>query len=818
METNTPIISIVMPVYNAQDYLRETIASIQAQTLEDFEVICVNDGSTDASVEILEQTALQDGRFSIVHQQNSGAGAARNFGFTHVKGTYTIFLDSDDLFSEQLLEKLYIAITEHQADIAACNFSRIHPDGRETQHEGVHTKWIPAGLQVFSYRDTPDYIMRVINPTPWNKLYRTAFIREKGLKYEEITSTNDITFAAVSVASAERVTYIRDSLVRYRVSRGGSISSGKSKNLNNIKIAVFSAVRQARALPYAQTINRAILSFVVDNFVYSLASYIKDFSDPQAEEFYRMVHQTFNEEAFANVDPVTLHNPKQYLEFCSVRKHDYETMKKMASRRLVVSLTTYPRRIGSIATVLESIYDQTKKPDEIILWLAHEQFPGRESDLPEELIRLAEEKRLSIRWCDDLKPHKKYFYALQEYAEDLVVTIDDDLLYSRDMLASLYASYMLYPNAVSTVRAHLIMLDEQNQIMPYNTWIQETDYCIHKPSMQLMATGGAGVLYPPNAFRKEFFDSKAIMENCPWADDLWLKVMQLVSDVPVVVARPHEQLQYLPGTQEEALHHVNVRQNQNDVQLKNISAWLDKVFEPGILIRKLTEKSDAEQILGIYGVSRHLDEERKALRRKVEPALRKAKEAETKQKQAENRKKQAEDKQKQIQQKLTQTESNLKQTQQKLTQTESNLKQTQQKLTQTESNLKQTQQKLTQTETNLKQTQQKLTQMETNLKQTQQKLQQTELMLRRTQDKLSQSDQQLRWTREHLPIGVQMQDLGEFLWQKRANSNPLLWGCKYAVYLCGWVPLKMLTATMYFLKNGFKATAKRIFSKLFHRE
>ena len=826
---NSPIISIIIPVYNAQEFLAETIASIQAQTFENFEVICVNDGSTDGSVTILEQTAHQDPRFRIVHQENAGAGAARNYGFAHAKGEYCIFLDSDDLFSEQLLEKLYHAITEHQADVAACNFSRIHPDGRETQHEGVHTKWIPGGLQVFSYRDTPDYILRVIDPVAWNKLYRTDFVREKGLKYEELSTVNELTFAALSVACAESITYIPDFLIRTRIC--DSSENEGTEDLDNIRKAVFSTVRQASELPHARVINRAILSFAVDHFVKTLANDIKNFSDPKAEAFYRMVYETFNSPEYAEVDAVTLRNPRRYLEFCSIKKHDYASMKEMVSRRLVVSLTTYPRRIGSIPAVLESIYNQTRKPDEVVLWLAEAQFPGKENELPEELLKWMEDGLLSVRWCDDLKPHKKYFYALQEYTDDLVVTVDDDLLYSRDMLASLYASYLLYPEAVSTVRAHLMMLDEQNRIMPYNTWIQETDRCIHKPSMQLMATGGAGVLYPPNLFRKEFFDKGAIMENCPWADDLWLKAMQVVSGVSVVVARPHEQLQYLPGTQEEALHQVNVRQNQNDVQLANISRWLDEVFEPGILIRKLTEASEGERILGMQAVSHHLDEERKALRRQVEPSQRKAKDAEAKQRQAENKQKQAENRRKQVEEKLKNTNEQLcqtqnlqKQTQQKLSQTEGKLSrtedalnQTKQKLSQTEGTLNQTRQKLSQTEGTLNQTRQKLQQTEKTLNQTQQKLQRTELALRKTQENLARTNEQLRWTREHMPIGVQMRDLGEFLRQKRAGTNPLFWSIKYGIYLCGWIPLKLLTGTMYFLKNGFKATAKRIIGKLFRR-
>ena len=249
------------------------------------------------------------------------------------------------------------------------------------------------------------------------------------------------------------------------------------------------------------------------------------------------------------------------------------------------------------------------------------------------------------RWCADLKPHKKYFYALQEYDDDLVVTVDDDLLYSETMLQSLYESYLLYPEAVSTVRAHLMLL-ENGKILPYSTWIQETDQCIHTPSMQLVATGGAGVLYPPKLFREEFFQEQTVMELCPWADDLWLKVMQAVSGVPVVVARAHEDLRYLDGTQEEALHQVNVSQNQNDVQLQNTARRVAETFGPDLLMRNLTDPQYGATILGLESVAAHVDAERRALRRKVSPAERKLHQAETQWKTA--------------QQKLQQTEGRLR--------------------------------------------------------------------------------------------------------------------------------------------------------------
>lgn len=745
-----PTISVIMPVYNTERYLGETICSLQSQTYKDFEVVFVNDDSTDGSVEILNQTASSDDRFKVYHQKKGGAGAARNFGFAKAKGEYAIFLDSDDLFSPQLLEKLLDAITRYNADIAACNFSRFDVNGRETQHEGVHTRWIPGGLKVFSYRDTPDYIMRVINPTPWNKLYRSSFIREHNLRFEEISSTNDITFASVSVAAAERVTYIPDSLVRYRIGHSGTISTAKTGKLNNVKRAVFSAVRQAKELPHGPIIQNAILSFVIDNFIFSLSRYVKDFLDEDAREFYQMVHETFNRQEFANVDPRTLHNPKQFREFCTVRKHDYDTMRQLISRRLIVSLTTYPRRIGLIPTVLESIYRQTKKPDAVVLWLASEQFPNKEEELPETLLQWEDQGKLIIRWCEDLKAHKKYVFAMQEYPDDLIVTIDDDLTYAQDTLATLYASYLLYPQAVSTVRAHLIMLDEEGQIMPYRAWIQETDACIYEPSMQLLATGGAGVLYPPHLFRKEFLESKAIMRHSPYADDLWLKAMQLASDVPVVVARPHQQLRYIPDSQDEALHLINVRQNQNDVQLRQIIQWMDEQFEPGIFYEKLTSQDCGTQILGISRVSEHLDTERKNLRRSAFAA---------------------EGKVNQLENKLKQTNAQLKKCQEEQLRTIAELTRTKQ-------------------------------QVEAECAQ-----------LKRTQQTLQNVQQQLRQEKENAPIGRQLRNLGAELRKHEKKCCPINRWFKHAVYLLAWIPEKILAGMMYYLKNGAKHTIRKLLGK-----
>lgn len=744
-----------MPVHNAAEYLRQTIASIQQQTWTDFEVLCVDDGSSDDSLSILEEVAGMDDRFVIIRQTFKGKGAARNHGFCHANGQYTICVDDDLVCDPAMLEKMYEAIISVDGDIAVCDFSKTWLNGRVTLCSGVHTDWIPEGMTVFSWRNTPDYIMRILDPTPCNRLYRTEFIREKGLTFDEWTSANEITFASVSAAAAERIVYVKEPLL--------CLGVGDSANLQDLKdvvAAIESTVRQCEGLPHSHEIRNAILSFVVDQYIASLYRDIKDFSSKEAAWFYQTAHELFNEDTFAVVDARTLHNPKKYREFCTVRSHDYETMKKMVSKRLIVSVTTYPKRIGTLAAVLKTIFNQTRKADLVVLWLAREQFPGGEADIPQDLRTLVQDGKLVLRWCyEDLKPHKKYFYAFQEFPHDLIVTVDDDLYYPRYTLDALYRSYLQHPQAVSAMRAHLILLNEQNELLPYQRWVMETDQCAYQPSMQLIATGVAGVLYSPELFSKDFLDKSSIMETCLWADDLWLKAMEVMADVPVVVAHPYERLQYLPGSQDEALCHENVGNHRNDVQMQQISRWLDQRYGDGSLIRRLTESETGTKILGMESVSQHIDQERKKLRRDLAQMEMKAANYEA-------RAQQAELERDELKKKLGQTEERLQNSQEKCQNLE-------------------------------------------------RKLRDCQNQLHRTEQKLRQVQKQKSDLEPLASFGGQYRDLGSFLQQlKQKNGGGLSWYLKYALYKLAWIPEKLLVATNNLLRHGMKDTVKRLRNKI----
>ena len=202
--------------------------------------------------------------------------------------------------------------------------------------------------------------------------------------------------------------------------------------------------------------------------------------------------------------------------------------------KIIVSITSIPSRFTSLYLCLETIMRQSLKPDKIILYLGNN---TKNMELPQNLKKM-KKRGLTIEYRDDkeLKPHTKYFYAMQEHPNDIIITFDDDILYNKNVIKMLYESYLKFPNEVSAIRVHKITFN-QDKINKYKNWIMEykgKDTLI--PSHYLCATGVGGVLYPPHIMPKETFNKENIKNLSLSADDLWLKVMQIKYKIKVVKA------------------------------------------------------------------------------------------------------------------------------------------------------------------------------------------------------------------------------------------------------------------------------------------
>lgn len=265
----------------------------------------------------------------------------------------------------------------------------------------------------------------------------------------------------------------------------------------------------------------------------------------------------------------------------------YKNLKKNHS--VIVSLTSYPARIKKLEICLQSLLNQVFKPDKVILWLAKSQFPNGLNDLPKG-IRVLASKGLSIEWCDeDLKPHKKYFYAMLKYPESIVITVDDDMVYSPILVGKLYESYLKHPNAVSCLRAHLIKFNENGTVKRYVDWGMEDNTYIDTPAFNLLPTGVSGVLYPPHCLPEAAFNIEKIKEVAFLTDDLWLKVMSVANGYPAVLVERQGPIHGIEGTQESAISLFNNFYG-NDNNMKKCLNYCDKLFGQGVIESKLMKE------------------------------------------------------------------------------------------------------------------------------------------------------------------------------------------------------------------------------------
>lgn len=227
---NQPKVSIVVPIYNVEPYLRECVDSLLAQTLEDIEILLVDDGSPDRCGEIADEYTRKDSRIAVIHQKNAGLGPARNTGIAYATGEYVGFVDSDDWVNPAMFERLYTAATQCHADIVVGGHRDMVNGGvyRVYQHPlaGQVLKGadqiMPIRNRLFGHlpedKEIEAFPMRV-----WTAIYKSTFLKENELHFKEILS-EDIVFNLSAYSCADIITFISDTDYCYRMDDHPSIT------------------------------------------------------------------------------------------------------------------------------------------------------------------------------------------------------------------------------------------------------------------------------------------------------------------------------------------------------------------------------------------------------------------------------------------------------------------------------------------------------------------------------------------------------------------------------------------------------------------
>ena len=353
-----PALSVIIPFFNAARYFEFALASLAVQTFKDFGIIAVNDGSSDDSEAILERYSQQLPVICERNTSNLGAAASRNCGLSLANGKYVLFLDSDDIFSPVLFERLVDAGEKYNADISIAEYDDICGEtGYESNADIVFSDPLIKEMSrsLFSFDDIPARMNYLIN-VPWNKLFRRAFLLSNGLRFQNLPSSNDVYFCNMAMMLGRLIHVCDESaLVHYRVLSKDGISSRRNPFCEHKAHQYLFEQMRLRNIPVTQRVS--------DMYLYEIFRYLRNCSKDYHDEYFSFLKETFlHGNQLVSADYIAEHHPcavklfeNHASDYCAF-KLKLEVIETLSDRDAVLQKTTGCSRIGIYSFSVVSEY------------------------------------------------------------------------------------------------------------------------------------------------------------------------------------------------------------------------------------------------------------------------------------------------------------------------------------------------------------------------------------------------------------------------------------------------------------------------------
>lgn len=320
----SPKISIITPVYNADLYLEECLNSLVNQTLEDIEIICVNDNSKDKSLKILQNFAKKDKRIKIINfDETFGQSRARNVALESVSGEYIGFVDADDFVDLDMFEKMYKK--SQNADMVMCQ-AKVFDDKVKTYKDDAYFALEcfddKFAEKPFTHEDTVDFITE-INVSVWNKIYRTKFLKKLGVKFQEGFIYEDLPYFYEVYTQAKKVVLLKEFLYSYRINNQNSTMTRTDKNVKDRVDMASLTYDILKKQKYFEKIKSTLLNTIIHDLFYRCLIINSRY---QKEYFFRM-QKFFKTLDTTDIDD-TLIKSRYYPHFCEIKKRSYDEIIK----------------------------------------------------------------------------------------------------------------------------------------------------------------------------------------------------------------------------------------------------------------------------------------------------------------------------------------------------------------------------------------------------------------------------------------------------------------------------------------------------------
>lgn len=270
----SPKVSVIMSVYNARQYLLQAVESVLKQSLQEIELICVDDGSIDDSVDILRRCAEIDKRLCIIQQKNQFAGKARNNGIVHARGKYITFLDSDDLMIAGALDAFWERAEETEADVVLSRARYFS----ETPELSSRASWVLKEENlpeedVFSAASWSKKIFQISSGEPWAKMFRREFIQNKYIEFPTLPRSEDAYFVFLAYSQANRITTLKRETVLYRKIAGQGLEEKKDIYPLAAWQSRFLLYEKLKKIGNYEAIEQSFINNVIDSIVYHMTDF-----------------------------------------------------------------------------------------------------------------------------------------------------------------------------------------------------------------------------------------------------------------------------------------------------------------------------------------------------------------------------------------------------------------------------------------------------------------------------------------------------------------------------------------------------------------
>lgn len=226
----THLISIILPCYNVDKYIEKALLSLINQTIENIEIICINDGSNDKTLDIINKFALKDNRIKICSQKNQGQGVARNNGISYATAPYIAFMDPDDWVESDMYENLYKLAIDNDVDFVECGINKYFESSDEIKKVKFNYP-VPENI-LFNYKNDKNYVFKSTSFSPCNKLFKKSFIIDNNIYFSNRKLSEDQIFTLKAKIFAQKIIYTPFAYYTYNIHPKSSLTTQKEENMH----------------------------------------------------------------------------------------------------------------------------------------------------------------------------------------------------------------------------------------------------------------------------------------------------------------------------------------------------------------------------------------------------------------------------------------------------------------------------------------------------------------------------------------------------------------------------------------------------------